>query len=148
MIANIVDINAVLMSFKHETLLCSCVWSLKVIKSNETISAHTHSITQTHSKVILLLSCNPINWILHFSFVLQQLDQEFIIKIKINLLSRPSHYHSRSATFTSFAAFQSWYRMYLFNSNKSAYQLLHSEYKNILHFSFVLKQYDQDYIRR
>ena len=118
MIANIVDINAVLMSFKHETLLCSCVWSLKVIKSNETISAHTHSITQTHSKVILLLSCNPINWILHFSFVLQQLDQEFIIKIKINLLSRPSHYHTRIATFTSFAAFQSWYRMYLFNSNK------------------------------
>ena len=102
MIANIVDINAVLMSSKHETLLCSCVWSLKVIKSNETISAHTHSITQTHSKVILLLSCNPINWILHFSFVLQQLDQEFIIKIKINLLSRPSHYHSRIATFTSF----------------------------------------------
>ena len=145
MIANIVDINAVLMSSKHETLLWSCVWSLKVIKSNETISAHTHSITQIHSKVILLLSCNPINWILHFSFVLQQLDQEFIIKIKINLLSRPSHYHSRIATFTScLLHFNHGTECTSSTLTKSAYQLLQSEYKNILHFSFVLKQYDQD----
>ena len=135
MIANIVDINAVLMSSKHETLLCSCVWSLKVIKSNETISAHTHFITRTHFKVILLLSCNPINWILHFSFVLQQLDQEFIIKIKINLLSRPSHYHSRIATFTSFCCISIMVQNVPLQVKQKCTLVVASYYKNILHFS-------------